>query len=111
MSNSAPQAMENPDFLIKNKLEQIVENFKVSFSLLEVRWNLEWFSEKICLLLAARSWMFVHSSNVWNIDDFNETEPHLHEIHPSFSFFTAFLFPINSAFATIYFEQMQDLLN
>ena len=45
--------MENPDFLIKNKLEQIVENFKVSFSLLEVRWNLEWFSEKICLLLAA----------------------------------------------------------
>ena len=50
MSNSAPQAMENPDFLIKNKLEQIVENFKVSFSLLEDRWNLEWFREKICLL-------------------------------------------------------------
>ena len=50
MSNSALQAMENPDFLIKNKLEQIVENFKVSSSLLEDRWNLEWFREKICLL-------------------------------------------------------------
>ena len=29
------QAMENPDFLIKNKLEQIVENFKVSLSLIQ----------------------------------------------------------------------------
>ena len=34
LSNSSSKAMENPDFLIKNKLEQIVENFKVSIWIL-----------------------------------------------------------------------------